>query len=458
MILGLLSLAVGFDRANPVPCLDQYGNNSPFNDTISDNQDSDICHQGCFGLKTGIRQDPQNPSQYVLNMHRGITINTGLGLSVGCCVPAVLSMASIWLKLVREKLAGLATYLPNWNSDNSVSQSNMAAASTDEIRRNEHITPEEKERHEDKKRDDVIRQGLGLVERVVFSAVIVAIVILGERNFWSVEMRAGVEPMSSVGEFIDIITMFTFFCCVLTTYFSGQWAPILGAVIGALGSWYTSSSDSSTATLPVHQPHDSIGKSTWEHIEHFAGEVSQTSTFSMDELLHPEPAHRLHRHSSSSSHPLASEATEVHSHRTRVNNAVHRLGIWLTPALDRLADDIEKTPGSDRYREYPHTPGEEFKNPHLSEHDRLHRMSVQSFAARSSPPETLGLGEPGPSRHRAPPLTPTGDYLTVPLQQQRSPPHRHLSLPPDGDDTSPPAESVSPVKIVVITPDVEDPA
>lgn len=140
-------------------------------------------------------------------MHRGITINTGLGLSVGFCVPAVLSMASIWLKLVREKLPGLATYLPNWNSDDSESQSNMAAAWTDEIWRNEHITPEE--RHEDKKRNDVIRRGLGLVERVVFSAVIVAIVILGERNFWSVEMRAGVEPMSSVGVFIYLITILT---------------------------------------------------------------------------------------------------------------------------------------------------------------------------------------------------------------------------------------------------------
>lgn len=451
MIPGLLSLAVGFDRANPVPCLDQYGHNSPFNGTISDNQESDICHQGCFGLKTGIRQDPQNPSQYVLNMHRGITINTGLGLSVGFCVPAVLSMASIWLKLVREKLPGLATYLPNWNSDDSESQSNMAAASTDEIWRNEHITPEE--RHEDKKRNDVIRRGLGLVERVVFSAVIVAIVILGERNFWSVEMRAGVEPMSSVGVFIYLITILTsFFCCVLTTYFAGQWAPIVGAIIGALGSWYTSTPYSSTATSPDHPPHDSNGKSTCEHVEDYAGEVP---AIAITKLSHLEPAHRLDHHSSSSSHPSTSEAPKVHSHRTRVNNAVHRLSDWLTPALDPLADDIEMTPDSEGYRGYPRTPGEESKNPHLLEQEGLYQQGVRSFYARTSPPKTPtpGLGQSGPSKHRAPPSTSNDDYLTVPLQHQRSP--SRLSLPPDDDDTSPPAEP-SPLETVVTGADVAD--
>lgn len=44
-----------------------------------------------------------------------------------------------------------------------------------------------------------IRYVLGLVERIVFTVCIMAIVILGERNFWSHEMRQGVEPITSIG-------------------------------------------------------------------------------------------------------------------------------------------------------------------------------------------------------------------------------------------------------------------
>lgn len=191
--LGLLSLAVGFGRVKKLPCLDS-GYNVTYNEFEGGNQD---CDSRCAGKKTGIRQDPQNPSQYVLDMHHGITTNTGLGLSVACCIPTILSMASIWLKLVREKLAHLTTLLPPWSDEGS----NMLAASTDEIQREEIkiVTPDQKRRHEEKKMDSAIRIGLGLVERIVFSAAILGIVVLGERNFWSQEMRVGVEPMSSVG-------------------------------------------------------------------------------------------------------------------------------------------------------------------------------------------------------------------------------------------------------------------
>lgn len=391
-------------------------------------------------------------------MHHGITINTGLGLSVGCCIPAVLSMASIWLKLVREKLASLATLLPNWNSDDSESQSNMQAASTDEIHRHELlVTPDEKRRHDEKKMDDIIRIGLGLVERVVFSAVILAIVILGERNFWSAEMRVGVEPMSSVGELIYFMFYSTsfFFYCFLTIYISGQWAPILGAIIGALGSWYTSTSDSRTTILPIHRPDNSNGKATCEHIEHYAGEMSQTSTFAANEVSYPEPAHHPDRNSSS---PIPPPTSESVSHRTKVTRAVHRVGIWLTPAPDRFVDDIMLTEGHDQYREYPHTPGEEAKNPYLSQQDRLHRESVQSFDARASPPRTPlpGLGQPGPSKpHTSSSVPSASPFLPVPSQERRTPPHRQASLPTDdGDVTGPPTNSMSLPEIVVTDADI----
>lgn len=64
---------------------------------------------------------------------------------------------------------------------------------TDEEQREQEFR--EDERWMDKK----IRLVLGLVERIVFLVCILAIVILGEMNFWSQQMRYGVEPITSIG-------------------------------------------------------------------------------------------------------------------------------------------------------------------------------------------------------------------------------------------------------------------
>ena len=50
---------------------------------------------------------------------------------------------------------------------------------------------------------ELIKLGLRLIELLVYSAAVLAAIILSEVTFWSVEMRAGVEPMTSVGEFLQ---------------------------------------------------------------------------------------------------------------------------------------------------------------------------------------------------------------------------------------------------------------
>lgn len=67
------------------------------------------------------------------------------------------------------------------------------------------LTPEEQTAKADRWMENRIRLVLGLVERIVFSVCIIAIVVLGERNFWSREMRSGVEPITSIGTFIIVI-------------------------------------------------------------------------------------------------------------------------------------------------------------------------------------------------------------------------------------------------------------
>lgn len=63
------------------------------------------------------------------------------------------------------------------------------------------LTPEEQTAKAERWVENRIRLVLGLVERIVFSVCIIAIVVLGERNFWSREMRSGVEPITSIGTF-----------------------------------------------------------------------------------------------------------------------------------------------------------------------------------------------------------------------------------------------------------------
>ena len=49
--------------------------------------------------------------------------------------------------------------------------------------------------------EGLIKLGLHLIELLVYSGAMVAIITISEITFWSEEMVAGVEPITSVGEF-----------------------------------------------------------------------------------------------------------------------------------------------------------------------------------------------------------------------------------------------------------------
>ncbi len=52
--------------------------------------------------------------------------------------------------------------------------------------------------------DKLIRLFLSAVEIPVFGAAVLAILINGERNFWSRQVRYQTEPIASIGKFLPV--------------------------------------------------------------------------------------------------------------------------------------------------------------------------------------------------------------------------------------------------------------
>jgi hypothetical protein len=196
-LLGLLSLIVAFYRASPEPCLDSQDNNvtvSNFTNVTSSQASQVICTPQC-NYTTVIRTDPSNPSQWVLAPNRGMTINTATLLCAACCIPAILSLISVWQKVMHISWIKRWTRRPN-TPDTVGGGTNEKPPEGLTLEELHERTIRDDERWMDKK----IRLVLGLVERIVFTVCILAIVILGEINLWSPQMRAGVEHINGVGE------------------------------------------------------------------------------------------------------------------------------------------------------------------------------------------------------------------------------------------------------------------
>jgi len=92
----------------------------------------------------------------------------------------------------------------NWRRRWRRGNTNIAEGIVNEEKPHQEPTQEERDernlRADERWMDNRIRLVLGLVERIVFMVCILAIVVLGEMNFWSPQMRAGVEHINGVGE------------------------------------------------------------------------------------------------------------------------------------------------------------------------------------------------------------------------------------------------------------------
>ncbi|KAJ5636317.1 uncharacterized protein N7484_009630 [Penicillium longicatenatum] len=197
-LAGLLSLTVEFIRITPTPC--------PFDDPATSVwADTQVFHyNSTCGMICNEDTGPKSPLRggsadniYVIPSPHQLDFNTATLLAAACCIPAILSMLSMWIKILDgnwEKLIGKKKK----KDDEPIAGTNGA-------------TPIQMTGIAEK-----IRDWLTLIEIPVFVAAVLAIIVKGEMNFWSEPVNYQTEPIASIG----------------------QWAPIVGTGLAVVGSLY----------------------------------------------------------------------------------------------------------------------------------------------------------------------------------------------------------------------------
>ncbi|CAI7641235.1 unnamed protein product [Penicillium pancosmium] len=144
---------------------------------------------------------------YVIPVPHALTFNTATLISAACCVPAILSLVSTWIKILEYNWETFSSrYVNSTNSTESTEKSDERP-----IKGTNGATPKQMNGIAAR-----IRGWLTLIEIPVFVAAVLAILVKGEMNFFSEPVNYQTEPITSIG----------------------QWAPIVGTGLAAIGSLY----------------------------------------------------------------------------------------------------------------------------------------------------------------------------------------------------------------------------
>jgi len=152
------------------------------------------CHFPCDFLETPIRAGSNGDKQLVFAPRTGVTLNTGFLLSVAFCVLAFLSIVTMWNQVILDNARKLGFVPP---------EDSIIPRRKEEGDRGVKGLLDWISHRPDNVSSGLIRLGLHLIEMLVYSAAMLATIIISEITFWSIELRTGVEPMTSVGEFFN---------------------------------------------------------------------------------------------------------------------------------------------------------------------------------------------------------------------------------------------------------------
>ncbi|KAK2802009.1 hypothetical protein FQN51_004919 [Onygenales sp. PD_10] len=329
ILAGLLSLTVEFFRIQPSECTqDDAGNplpkgarNFPYGNAT--------CNLVCQD------NNPKSPMRggsasniYVIPAPDRLTFGTATLLAAACCIPAILSLISMWNKILEI----------NWKNRFGDGSDDGDVAREDEPIEGTNGATIGKMNGV----NALVRLLLSAVEIPILGAAVIAILIIGELNFWSSQVLYETEPVASIG----------------------QWAPIVGAGLAILGSLY----------LVLAADMDAVEKS----------ERSNNSVNHDDSSMH-----EIHeRRSMTSIHSFASGAAEGPPSRgatscelvptttrstagftdtggrRKIAKALTTIGNYLSNAAHDRVDDSEFKTGP--ALDFPEIPGEIRRNPELT--------------------------------------------------------------------------------------------
>ncbi|KAL9085263.1 MAG: hypothetical protein Q9165_007697 [Trypethelium subeluteriae] len=307
--------------------------------------------------------------------------------------------------------------------------------------------------------NDMVRLFLSVVEVPVFSGAVLAILILGESNFFSDQVKWQTEPIRSIGKWTPPVHR----ARLLTnlTHYTGQWAPIVGTGLAALGSLYVLLAGNEdvvkaapSADTPIHhcncshhhlEHNQSSGPPNLQTMESSPNsrdarslddnmyETRPRDTVVVSEMQQISP--RLSTSSSQSIHvaptqsnPMERAQTVDVGSRRKVAKALTAMGNFFGTAHRDWFDDSEFKRG--KALDFPEIPGEEHRNPDLTQiRDAYNprrdsagnatpvhpeQRSRASSLNRSGASDRHGEGSSTPPRVRR-------DTLEVPAQVHHSP-------------------------------------
>lgn len=178
ILAGLIALCVEFYRVAPSACSsDNNGNAFPSNRFPY--EIAPTCGLTCSeneGPFSKLR-DGANSEIFVVPEPRRLTFNAAMLLAAGFCIPAILSLIFTWDKILEI----------NWKRRREAEDLNEPVEGAN-------VTVGEL-----KGINYVVRRFLSVVEVPLFGGAVIAILIIGEANFFSEQVSYQTEPIASVG-------------------------------------------------------------------------------------------------------------------------------------------------------------------------------------------------------------------------------------------------------------------
>ncbi|OBS18913.1 hypothetical protein FPOA_10639 [Fusarium poae] len=375
LLIGLLSMTVEFYRIETHDCTKDVSGN-PVSNIASDFNyiDGNNC-----GLICSTQDGPTSPMRggsadniYVVPAPHTLTFGAATLLAAACCVHAVLCLVSMWDRVLEI----------NWRRRFGRQEE-------------EDNTSEEEDANKGvmKTVNDTIGFFLRILAVPVFGGAGLAILIVGEINFFSPQVEYQTEPMANIG----------------------QWAPVTGTAMAMIGSLYLLLARHAEEAGDPYTPHkcncphchinDSARHSQVSHHDSMSSLNSRqagpslsvadthptvtTSQLSPNtDLIRPRsPISLHHREPSIEGHQTINVPTR-NPYRQKIENAFFRVGeIIGTPPHDFITEPKVRKPD---HVDLPMIPGERYRNVRVSAVERErdlqedHEEEVASMRSRSS--------------------------------------------------------------------------